>query len=123
MTDWPAIALGDDCLHIFPWARLANTDVDFRLRVHVVGNLVVATTVVLMLFQIVSRENMMDVASVCDQISHPDLLGEKSAIVCMHLGCQEDVEVRAARHGGIEVLYQGHIPKSLGQFCSFDIVE
>src|SRR4051812_8977586 len=103
MTDWPAIALGDDCLHILHWARFANTDVDFRLRVHVVGNLVVAPAIVPMLFQIVLRENMMDVAPVCDQISHSDLLGEKSAIVCMHLGGQEDVEVGAACHGGIEI--------------------
>src|SRR6185436_4093664 len=98
MTDWPTIALGDDCLHIFHWARLADTDVDFRLRVYVVGNLVVAPASVPMLFQVVARENMMNVAPVRDQVAYTDLLGEKSAVVCMHLGCQEDVEVRAACH-------------------------
>ncbi len=95
-----SLALLQEMAEIILRGLVPNLDIDFRLHIDVVGNLVVLRAAKALLFQQILGEDVMDIAPVLHQFPHGDVLGEEALVAAHDLRCEEHEEKRAVRQRG-----------------------
>ena len=90
-----AIALVIQVIEILHRIAISDGDVDLCLGDSVVGDLIVSAPAKALFLEMVTRKNMVDVATVEDEIANGDVPGEEPAVIQLCLGSLENKEVWA----------------------------
>ena len=90
-----AVALVIQVVEILHRVSISDGDVDLRLGDCVVGDLIVSAPAQALFLKMITREDVMHIAAVQNEIANRDVPGEEPPVVQLRLGGLENEEVWA----------------------------